>query len=170
MYRLPEDMRPVLARPVGRLFTTQDIQKTVFARMVGTSKRVVTVGDRVTETLGQMGRVPDVQIVDGRENRKKRTPPSVRHTRTIRAKNPAGMITEEAMTAIQEALKGKTPARVLIEGEEDLLAIPAIIFAPFLTAVFYGQPGEGIVMVKVTKAAKARNRSLLANMVPEDSE
>jgi uncharacterized protein (UPF0218 family) len=170
LYRLPEEMRAVLARPIGRLFVASDIGKSSFAKAVVTPKKVVSVGDRVTETLGSMRRVPDVQIVDGKENRKRRVPPRVRHVRTVRAANPPGTLTKEAMTAVQEAFKGRMPVRVMVDGEEDLLAIPAIIFAPISAAVFYGQPGEGIVMVKVTKAAKARNREFLASMRSDDQE
>jgi GTP-dependent dephospho-CoA kinase len=170
MYRLPDDMRSTLAKPIGKLFFVQDLEKPAFGKAITAPASVVSVGDRVTETLGEMGRVPDLQIVDGKENRKVRNPPKVRHVRTIRVRNPPGTITQQAMTAIEEAFKGKTPARVLVEGEEDLLAIPAIIFAPISTVVFYGQPGEGIVMVKVTKVAKARNRKLLASMQAESRE
>jgi len=161
-------MRPIFARPVGRLFVASDIGKPLFAKAVVSSKMVVSVGDRVTETLGGMGRPPDVQIVDGKENRKKRTPPVAKHVRTVRIANPPGTITKEAMAAVQEAYKGRMPVRVMVDGEEDLLAIPAIIFAPTSTAVFYGQPGEGIVMVRVTRAAKDRNRAFLAEMRSDD--
>jgi len=160
----------LLAKPAGRLFVADDLGKPAFTKAVIASHEVVSVGDRVTETLASMGRVPDVQIVDGKENRIERTTPSVRHIRTIRAENPPGTITIEAMKAVQEAFKGNKPARVLVVGEEDLLAIPAIIFAPISSAVFYGQPGAGIVMVRVTKVAKIRNRKYLASMHSEVSE
>ena len=125
---------------------------------------MVTVGDRVTETIGRMGRVPDVQIVDGKENRSRRRLPDVPCSRTIRVKNPAATITDDAIEGIRDALRGRKPARVLVDGEEDLLAIPAVILAPPSATVFYGQPGVGIVLVKVTPASKLRNREYLAKM------
>lgn len=157
-------MRKKLARPLGRLFSREEIESGVFAKAVRNSGMVVSVGDRVTEVLGEMGRVPDVQIVDARENRKAREPPDVPHGRLIRVKNPAGYITAEAIEGIKRAFEGKKPARVLVDGEEDLLAIPAVALAPLHADVFYGQPGEGIVMVRADASAKARDRALLAKM------
>ncbi len=124
----------------------------------------MTVGDRVTETVWKEGRVPDVQIVDSKENRRVRDPPDVPHERTIEARNPPGAVAQEAIDAIREAYAGKKPARVLIEGEEDLLTIPAVMLGPVTASVFYGQPGEGIVQVRVTRASKARNKAFLAEM------
>jgi hypothetical protein len=141
----------------------------MFARAVDQSSVVVTVGDRVTETLGMMGRVPDVQIVDGRENRVKRRPPDVPSSRTIHVRNPPATITKAAIRGIREAFRVKEPVRVLVSGEEDLLAIPAIVLAPMSAGIFYGQPGVGIVLVRVTRAAKARNRALMARMGAVDA-
>jgi uncharacterized protein (UPF0218 family) len=125
---------------------------------------VITVGDRVTETLGAQGRVPDVQVVDSRENRKGRTPPGVAYARRIEVTNPPGTITEGAIDGIREALRGQKPARVAVEGEEDLLALPVIALAPVSALVFYGQPGEGIVVVSVDAESKSRNRAILAEI------
>jgi GTP-dependent dephospho-CoA kinase len=149
---------------MGRLFKAVEVGGSAFVKAVGGSSVVITVGDRVTETFGRMGRVPDVQIVDGRENRLDRRLPDVPRARTIRVLNPPATITEGAIAGIRDAFSGKKPARVLVEGEEDLLAIPAIVFAPTSAAVFYGQPGVGIVMVRVTPASRSRNRALLTRM------
>jgi hypothetical protein len=157
-------MRPKLAKPLGKLFDAGEVARSSFAKEVGASPVVVSVGDRVTETLGRMGRVPDVQIVDAKENRVKRRPPDVPYSRSIRVRNPPGTITGDAIEAIRKAFSGKKPCRVLVEGEEDLLVIPAVILAPTSATVLYGQPGVGIVAVRVTAAAKARNRALLARM------
>jgi hypothetical protein len=157
-------MRGELAKPLGRLYDADDLEKRPFLRAIRIPKTVVSVGDRVTETLAAKGRVPDVQIVDGRENRREREPPDVPHARTIKVRNPPGTITQQAMNGVKKALEGKKPARVLVDGEEDMLAIPAVVFAPVSASVFYGQPGVGIVKIKVTVASKARNRKLLSRM------
>ena len=68
------------------------------------------------------------------------------------------------MESIKDAFGTRKPARVLVNGEEDLLAIPAIIFAPEGSSLFYGQPGQGIVMVTVDTAAKLRSRAILKRM------
>ena len=125
---------------------------------------VITVGDRVAETIAGLGRVPDVHVVDGKENRKIRAPPEVPRVVSVDVKNPPGTITTEAMDGIRKALAGKKPARVMVDGEEDLLVIPVQILAPSGARIYYGQPGQGIVMLKVDRGAKARARELLKQM------
>ena len=65
------------------------------------------------------------------------------------------------------ALGGEKPARVLIDGEEDLLAIPAIEAAPLGSALYYGQPGEGVVVVTVDERARASAKRIMAAMKKE---
>ncbi len=121
----------------------------------------------MTETLQALGRTPDVQVVDEVERRVRRTPPEVPFVRLLRASNPAGTITAEAIVALENALLGEKPARVLIDGEEDLLAIPAIEAAPLGSLLYYGQPGEGVVMVVVDERAKLSASGILAGMKKE---
>lgn len=167
-YTLPESLRVRLAKPMGRLFSAAEIGDGSLKRSASAASLVVSVGDRVTETLASEGRVPDVQIVDGKENRKKRDPPAVAHVVSIGAASPPGAITWEAIEAIGRAFAGRKPARVLVDGEEDLLALPAVVLAPFGAVVYYGQPGEGIVEVRADHAAKSRSRKVLSEMgVPE---
>jgi GTP-dependent dephospho-CoA kinase len=163
-YQLPQGLRSRLAKPLGRLFTGDEAKKKSFADAVSGAKMVITVGDKVTETVYALGRTPDIQVVDGFERRMKRLPPEVPYSRLIEVKNPAGVLTREAIIGVRAAYSGRKPARVLVEGEEDLVAIPVIALAPTSAVVFYGQPGVGIVAVKADSRAKARNRSIMAKM------
>ncbi len=164
VYRLPKEMRAQLATPMGRVFSGEETWGEEFEKLVRESPVVVTVGDRVTDTLGSMGRTPDVQVVDGFERRKKRKPPSVPYARLVKVKNPAGTLTAGAISGMKGAFLGKKPVRVQVEGEEDLMAMLAIAMAPVFAQVFYGQPGVGVVAVKADVGAKARNRGMLAKM------
>ncbi len=157
-------MRERLSKPIGKLYAAKKVDSAAFREAIKAPPMVVSVGDRVTETIGKMGRVPEVQIIDSRENRKDRAPPDVPFVRAIKVRNPAGSITLSAIEGIREAFGGAKPARVQVEGEEDLLAIPAIVFGPISSIVFYGQPGEGIVAVKVDARSKSRSRAVLAEM------
>ncbi len=169
-YRVPEDLRATLAKPFGMLYSGEQVTQKGFADMISQAPMVVTVGDRVTETLGRMGRAPDVQVVDSKENRVERAPPEVPYARKIEVQNPPGTITEEAIDGIREAFGGQKPVRVLVDGEEDLLAVPVIVIAPFSALVLYGQPGAGVVAVPVDSASKSRSREILAKMgMPEVS-
>ena len=112
---------------------------------------LITVGDATTQKMMQYGIVPSVQIVDGTEKRARRDLPDRGLLRTrIRCSNPPGGITEEAITAIGEALASPKPSRILVDGEEDLLVLPVCTSAPLGSTVMYGQPNEGLVVVHVS--------------------
>ena len=164
VHRLPERLRAKLAKPVGRLYSAEEVKGRRFAILVMKAPMVITVGDKVTETLGAMGRVADVQVVDSLENRRERAPPEVAYARMIAVENPPATITEGAIEGIRDAFEGQKPARVAVKGEEDLLAIPVIALAPVSALVFYGQPGKGIVVVKADAESKSRNKALLAEL------
>ena len=51
-----------------------------------------------------------------------------------------------------------------VEGEEDLLAIPAVTKAPLGSIVYYGQPKVGVVMVAVDEEARLRAGRTLRQM------
>jgi uncharacterized protein (UPF0218 family) len=164
-YVLTLSLRRKLKKPLGRLFPSVDVRGDEFLALVTGSSLVITVGDRVTETLQETtGRSPDVFVVDGMERRKAREIPRVAHCATVKAENPAGRITKGAMTAIKRAFAGEKPVMVLIDGEEDLLTIPAVIEAPVGAVVFYGQPTEGVVAVEVDERSKERARQFLLQM------
>lgn len=164
VYRLPEALREKLARPMGRLYTAPEIAGGGFVQALASAGLLATVGDRVTDTLGAKGKIPDIQVVDSRENRRERSPPNVAYSRLIEVDNPPGTITADAIEGIREAFEGPKPARVAVRGEEDLLAIPVIALAPVSALVLYGQPGEGIVTVRADADAKSRTRVVLAEL------
>ena len=163
-YRLPEDLRPKLAAPLGVVYSGEEAKGAEFEKLVRTAPMTVTVGDRVTDTLGAMGRTPDIQVVDGVERRTVREVPRVPYARLVRVRNPAGSITASAIAGMKEAFLGSKPVRVQVDGEEDLMAMLAIAMAPVSAMVFYGQPGVGVVAVRANSDAKSRNRALLAKM------
>ena len=110
-----------------------------------------------------------MQVVDGRERRVERKMPDVHYSRLIRVRNPAGTITNEALDGIAQAVKERDGSvRVVVEGEEDLLAIAAVAAAPIGSNIYYGQPLVGVVLVRVDTAARRRNGEILKEMgVPE---
>ena len=168
VFRLPEGMRRRLARPLGRVFSGDELNSPAFEKLVRGPKMVITVGDRVTETVGELGRNPDIQVVDGVERRKRREPPKVPYSRLVEVENPAGTLTQGAIDGMREAFGGSKPVRVLVEGEEDLMTILAVAMAPASAVVFYGQPGEGVVAIRVDGVTKSRNREILARMGIKD--
>jgi GTP-dependent dephospho-CoA kinase len=164
VYRLPEELRSQLATPLGRVYSSDEAKGAEFEKLVREAPMVITVGDRVTESLGDLGRIPDVQVVDGVERRTAREEPNVPYARLVKVTNPAGTLTTAAIAGMRNAMLGRKPVRVRVEGEEDLMAVLAIAMAPVSALVFYGQPGVGVVVVKANAVAKARNRAIMAKM------
>ncbi len=98
--------------------------------------------------------------------RRRVKPSSFEDKKIVHVKNPQGTITEEAFAAVQKALeKGeKNHIHLVVDGEEDLLTLVAVLFAPERSFVVYGQPYKGIVVVKVTPEKKAEAKALLNAM------
>ena len=169
-YRLPTSLRERLAKPIGKLYKDQETNGRAFRSQLEKAAFVVTVGDRVTERIAELGRIPEVQVVDGRERRVERRLPDVQFKRLIKVRNPPGTITNEALDGIAEAVNVKDgPVRVVVEGEEDLLAIAAVASAPIGSNIYYGQPLVGVVLVRVDPAAKRRNQKILKEMGAPES-
>jgi len=126
--------------------------------------KIVTVGDGASESLTKEGIYPQVLILDNKIMRKPIAPIKVDTDQTLYLKNPPGTITDEAWQVIREALKQEKKVRIVVEGEEDLLTLVAVACAPENSVVIYGQPHEGIVVVKVTEETKEMVSKLIDEM------
>ncbi len=96
--------------------------------------------------------------------RKKIQPFKIPVEKKFYVENPQGTITKQAIATVKEALESKDPAQIIVDGEEDLLTLIAVLYAPEKAIVVYGQPCEGIVIVKVTSKKKFEASNLLKAM------
>ena len=160
--KLPENLRDQLKIPLGDLIKEENVNKENILSKIGSESLVITVGDRTTENMINLGIIPEVQIVDGLEKRDKRLVPTDDTVNTnLSCKNPPGEITEESTQVIQKAFSSKSPVRIIINGEEDLLVLPLCILAPENSVVMYGQPNEGLVVVHITPEIRAKVQKIL---------
>ncbi len=125
---------------------------------------VITVGDRTTEKMIEFGLIPSLQIIDSQEKRSKREPPQLANATELTVDNPAAEITSQSISIIQEAFAMQPPVRISVNGEEDLLVIPVCVYAPENAIVLYGQPNEGLVIVKITPEIRNKTQKLLDSM------
>lgn len=126
--------------------------------------RVIAVGDRVSIDLATHGIQPDISIVDGREQREDMADEEhtvLEHPLELETGNPAGQITEQAWNRVREAVAHDCPTRLQVDGEEDLLALPAILFAEPTALVVYGQWDRGAVAFHPEEEQKAWVRELM---------
>jgi len=117
--------------------------------------KIISVGDTVSKNLHKHGIIPQLAITDNLAMREKTAPQIFEGKNIIKVKNPQGTITQQAIDAIRNALQTKDDAHILVDGEEDLLTLVAVLYAPENALVVYGQPNQGIVVVRVTSKKRA---------------
>jgi uncharacterized protein (UPF0218 family) len=166
-YRLTLELRRKLKDPIGTLIPgsfSETMNRLKEVQSKKKNKMIISVGDTVTRNLVKNGLTPKVSIIDNIAMRKKTEPILQVADKTIRVVNPRGTITAEAIETIRESLASNINIRIVIDGEEDLLALVAILYAPEDAVVVYGQPHQGIVVVDVTKEKKAAVKAMLTSM------
>ena len=159
MLDLPAALRAELKDPAGPVYTDAD------ALLEDAGRPLVAVGDVVTHhLLGET--VPDVALIDGMTKRTAVDEAVDRSAfdRELRIENPAATLSEQLLEALVEALDGDESTVIVVEGEEDLAAVPAIAIAPDGASVVYGQPDEGMVLATVDAETRAAMRDFLARM------
>lgn len=163
--KLPENLREQLKTPLGLLIPDNQTSKENILKHIGSNSFIITVGDATTDKMLNFGIIPSLQIIDSQEKRVKRDPPSKKNIATnISCNNPAGEINPENITVIKNALKSEPPVRITVNGEEDLLVIPVCIHAPENSVVLYGQPNEGIVLVRIDDKIRKKTQLILDSM------
>ncbi|TQD27607.1 GTP-dependent dephospho-CoA kinase family protein [Methanolobus vulcani] len=172
---LPETLRPRFREIFGHLYRgkgADTIEK--LSVDLGSPTKLISVGDVTTFHLLNHGIIPDILIVDDRTKRGPASDRVVVGTKhkgftEISVDNPAGVITEDLIDAVGNALKSDENVRIFVRGEEDLAAVPAILMAPEGSAVLYGQPDEGVVLVKITSDKKEQMEDLLTAILDEQN-
>lgn len=158
------ELREELKRPQGLLIagSFKETMKNL-KELVEKEKppAVISVGDIISMLMLKFGLAVDVLVVDNKTMRKKISPIVVDSNHTLYAKNPSGTITNEAWNIIRTALKLKGLKKIIIEGEEDLLTVVAVLSAPNDALVVYGQPNVGVVVIKVNEKKKKDMQKIL---------
>jgi len=165
-YVLTTNLRKTLSRPLGVLVAGNEdecnrILKEVIAKENPT--KVILVGDTVSRNAAQSGIRADLMIIDNLEKRTRAKSYAFEPKRRIKTRNSAGMIEAQAREAVERGVFGGGDL-IEVEGEEDLLAIIAVQTSPLGSLVVYGQPGEGIVLVRVSETKKAEAQAILDRM------
>ncbi len=170
---IPPDVLKELKKPLGKLVFDSDItKKKIRKEIVGNNHKIITVGDRSTERLISFEIFPNLAIIDGVERRQERRSSLADKLIALKAKditrisciNPAGSITQEAITKIKFALSGEKNFILYVVGEEDLLTLPVCYFAPSNSLVCYGQPQEGLVIIKVNDSMRRKAKELIKSI------
>jgi hypothetical protein len=167
LYRLTQELRRKLKKPIGTLIRgsfNETMEKLKDLVEKENPQMIISVGDRVSKNLTKNNMFPKLSIVDNKVMRKRIEPVAIVADEVLYVKNPQGTVTEEALATIKEALKHNRRVKIIVDGEEDLLTLAAALYAPENSFVVYGQPLEGIVVVRVTKQKKKEVTEVLKAM------
>jgi len=165
---LNDKLKAELQKPFGDLCSHADC-----ADKLRGFVKIVTVGDITTYNVLQAGIEPDVCIID-RVTMRQRVPDNVSRaicvdSRTVyEVDNAAGSISLQLRKAVQSSMQDLARServRIVVNGEEDLAVIPAVIEAPLGSAVVYGQPNEGMVIVAITPQKKEKAMRLMSEIL-----
>jgi hypothetical protein len=159
--KLPNSLREQMKIPLGVLLPETQADKSHIEKHLSENSYIVSVGDRTTEKMIDFGLIPSLQIIDGQEKREKREPPKLDDATELTVDNPAAEITSESISMIKKAFTLQSPVRIFVNGEEDLLVLPVCIHAPENAVVLYGQPNQGLVIVRITPEIRNKVQGLL---------
>jgi uncharacterized protein (UPF0218 family) len=151
--RMTREAQERMEERIGLLITGEiPLPYHVLKKMLKDEK-VIAIGDVVAENLLKVGIEPAMMIVDGKSLRE---PIDTKIECDITVKNPQSEITDELIEAIKKGYK-----KILVEGEEDLASLPAILYADENSVIVYGQPSEGIMVIRPTEENKKKVKKTL---------
>ena len=163
---LTASLRERLKEPLGQLIVgtlSECDQKLKDAQSSEKPRLLILVGDTISRNAIQSGVKPDVVIIDNKEMRGHATEFNHGKSHVFRTVNDPTTISFLAWQAVAEAIEAGDSA-VLVDGEEDLLTLVAILVAPTGSIVAYGQPKTGIVLVQVDSDKKHEIQALVDGM------
>ena len=157
--KLPENLREELHQPIGQVVkNTEEVLAYLKEKTL-----VIAVGDVIVNELKNKNEAPDISIIDFKTRRQEMDIDA--NILGLKVINEQGTISREAVRVFLKALdlyfQAGEKQMIIVEGEEDLLALPAILLSPLGAVVLYGQFDQGVVVNKVDEAKKAKILSLL---------
>lgn len=163
---ITDEVRSSLKRPLGFLLAGdgpevyEQLAKEIVRR---NPPRVILVGDAASRNAVAHDVRNDLLILDNREKRDVAKAVPLAGKRRFLVRNEPGTISAEAWASVNEAIE-RGDSVIIVDGEEDLLALAAIAVAPVGSIVAYGQPDEGLVVVHANLKMKERVGRLLQAM------
>lgn len=155
---LPPSLRPLLALPPprSRLLAGPDQLRSLRHSMV------ISIGDRVTRDLVSNDVYPQIAVYDCIERRGESFCPNLGNYEEVVVRNPRSTISIEAITVLERAARSNKRVAIRVIGEEDLLALIAVLVAPLGGHVVYGLPGLSAVDITVDPVHKRNVLTILS--------
>ncbi|MEK7597744.1 MAG: pantetheine-phosphate adenylyltransferase [Patescibacteria group bacterium] len=169
--KMPESLRPMLQKPLGHVFRTtkqllQSIKRLKYSLLIA-------VGDIIVDSLLKEGIDQDVKIIDFRSRRKEIKKDTLikdsLYKDCLYFNNP-GTINLKTAEVLKQMIRSRSVLSnkvgpygswMVVDGEEDLLTLPAILFAPLNSLVLYGHWQYGIIAVEVDEKIKEKVKKII---------
>lgn len=150
----------LLKEPFGTLVKDTEVSIELITEKLKKAPKVIAVGDTTTEKLVGFGFVPDISVTDCKEKRVIKTSKfEYPVDKTIHLQNKPGELSEQVVLEVRKLILANAydiKIRMLIDGEEDLVALPFLMYSPNDWVICYGQPNEGLVIVRVSEESKKK--------------
>lgn len=160
VYQPNQEDREKLSKPFGQVVEGKEkVEEEISAKR---REKLIFVGDYTSLTFDNLE--PDLSIVDGKIERKEipyKELDRIKRDICLEVDNRQGVIEQEAWNKVKEGVIRSEKTKLEVKGEEDLLTIPAVYFAPLGSLVVYGQRNQGSVLVEITPKTKAKIGSFL---------
>ena len=162
--KISEQARQKLKKPLGKVYNSLEKVK-----LLSKKYRIISVGDICTLALLCIGVRPHLAVFDLKYMRKplpKQMAAILKREfkNIIGIKNKHGTVSDKLLSDAKTIIK--KGGALHVDGEEDLTALVFIKNASPKEIVVYGQPNEGIVVVKPDKKIKKFVDSLLVTPRP----
>lgn len=171
---ITKHLRQVLKKPLGILIEGAPEETIKIAKNYIKDLKpplIVAVGDIVSRNLLQADVKINVFVVDGKTLRTSEETIGKSGKYILHLKNRPALIEKKSWKILKKAYSLKDLVEIRVEGEEDLLALPAVMLAPNRSLVFYGQPEipeikgpSGLVMIKVNDEKKKEFQGYIDQM------
>jgi GTP-dependent dephospho-CoA kinase len=122
-----------------------------------------SVGDFVSFNILEAGIHPDLVVVDHKIMRKSVDPIEF-DRRFVNVENPPGTVTAQSQRVLSVAARECAQLAIIIDGEEDLLVLPLMVYMPNGSVIVYGQPREGMVVITLDDERRAWAEKFLSEM------
>ncbi len=121
------------------------------------------MGDFVSYNILDSGVHPDLVVVDHKIMRKSVDPIEF-DRKFVNVDNPPGTVTAQSQRVIKVAAKECAQLAIIINGEEDLLVLPLMVYLANDSVIIYGQPREGMVVITLTDERREWAKNFLSTM------
>lgn len=165
-------VKKLLRKPAGQLISGDPDEVARKVKEVIEAEKppaVIAVGDYTSRKLRDAGAKISIYVIDGKTERRPSTLFDTAGFKVVKCVNKAGTLDPDACSKLHNLLTRKLIKNVVlaVEGEEDLLALAAILSAPEHSMIIYGQPGAGSVIIRVSREEKEKAFKILELVIKE---